>query len=82
MNQDDRAFGQQLLRVILANPQLQTAIGLYLPLYYSFDPPNQHKAQAICPRAVTALLQNEQFKSGCIQQVARTFEQNQVIHLQ
>ena len=37
-------------------------------------------AQAICPRTVTALLQNEQFKTGCIQQVARTFEQNQVIH--
>jgi len=35
-------------------------------------------AQAICPKAVTALLQNENFKSGCIQQVARTFEQNQV----
>jgi hypothetical protein len=27
MNQDDRAFGQQLLRVILGNPQLQNALG-------------------------------------------------------
>ena len=80
MNQDDKAFGQQLLRVILANPQLQTAIGLYLPLSCCFHPPKQYTAQAICPRAVTALLQNEQFKTGCIQQVALTFEQNQVIH--
>ena len=28
MSQDDRAFAQQLLRVILGNPQLQASIGL------------------------------------------------------
>jgi len=78
MNQDDKAFGQQLLRVILGNPQLQSAIGLYMPLVNCVDVRKKNAAQAICPRAVTALLQNEQFKSGCIQQVARTFEQNQV----
>ena len=33
MNQDDKALGQQLLRVILGNPQLQTAIGLSLSLF-------------------------------------------------
>jgi len=76
MNQDDKALGQQLLRVILGNPQLQTAIGLSLSLFAVW--PNNNSAQAICPKAVTAILQNEQFKSGCIQQVARTFDQNQV----
>ena len=47
---------------------------------FHFTPSNNINvaAQAICPKAVTALLQNESFKSGCIQQVARTFEQNQV----
>jgi len=78
MNPDDRAFAQKLLRVILASPQLQTSIGMSLHSLSTFLFTSFQKAQAICPRTVTALLQNEQFKTGCIQEIAKTFDQNQV----
>ena len=41
MNQDDRAFGQQLLRVVLANPQLQNALGLDYSILTSSHPMNE-----------------------------------------
>jgi len=37
MSQDDRAFAQQLLRVILGNPQLQASIGMRHELIALFD---------------------------------------------